>query len=317
MDLEKTIENLGLVPVIVINNADKAEGLAKALIDGGIPCAEVTFRTAAAAEAIQRMVKAYPEILVGAGTVLNVEQAKKAVECGAKFVVSPGLDEDTVRWCQANNVPVYPGVCSASEVQRAVNLGLRILKFFPAEASGGVPMINNLCGPFPQVRFMTTGGISTANLAEYASCPHVMAIGGSWMAKSDMIENECWDQITDLCRQAVCAVHGFSLAHFGINAENPEHAEALAKGLSVFGLKPDVGHSSTFMNKDIEIMHQNGKGVHGHLGFRTYNVDRAVAYLSQFGFTVNESTVKKDAKGRMTFCYFNEQIGGYAIHLVK
>ncbi|MCR4676564.1 MAG: bifunctional 4-hydroxy-2-oxoglutarate aldolase/2-dehydro-3-deoxy-phosphogluconate aldolase [Sphaerochaetaceae bacterium] len=317
MDLEKTIANLGLVPVIVINNADRAEGLAKALIDGGIPCAEVTFRTAAAAEAIKRMVKAYPEMLVGAGTVLNVEQAKKAVEAGAKFIVSPGLDVDTVKWAQENNVPVYPGVCTASEVQKALNLGLNILKFFPAEASGGVPMINNLCGPFPQVKFMTTGGISTANLAEYASCPHVLAIGGSWMAKADMIENECWDQITDLCRQAVVAVHGFSIAHFGMNAQNPEDAKEIAKCFSVFGLKPEVGNSSTFMNKDIEIMHQNGKGVHGHIGFRTHNVDRAAAYLAQFGFTVNESTVKKDAKGNTKFCYFNETVGGFAIHLVK
>lgn len=204
--LLSTIESLGIVPVIVLKDAEKAVPLAKALLDGGIPCIEVTFRTSAAEESIRRISKAYPQMMCGAGTVLSIEQAQKAIDAGASFIVSPGLDEKLVRWCQEHSVPVFPGVCTASEVQAAVGLGLNVLKFFPAESSGGVKMIKDLCGPFPSVRFMTTGGISMANLAEYATSPYVVAVGGSWMAKGDVIEKQDWAKITTLCKEAVTAI---------------------------------------------------------------------------------------------------------------
>ncbi len=201
-EMTKQIEKIGIVPVIVINDASKAGKLAKAVYDGGITAIEVTFRTAAAEEAIKVAVKECPEMLVGAGTVINVEQAKRAVAAGAKFIVSPGFGDDVVDWCIANNIPVVPGVCTPSEVMRAVNKGLSTLKLFPAELSGGVAMVKNLCGPFPQVKFMTTGGISTKNLAEYAQCKFVAAVGGSWMAKADLIEAENWAEITKLSKEA-------------------------------------------------------------------------------------------------------------------
>ena len=205
-DLMKTIESLGIVPVIVLKDAAKAEPLAKALLDGGIPCIEVTFRTSAAEESIKRITKAYPQMTCGAGTVLTIDQAQRAIDAGASFIVSPGLDEKLVRWCQERSIPVFPGVCTASEVQAAVGLGLNVLKFFPAESSGGVKMIKDLCGPFPNVRFMTTGGISMANLAEYVKSPYVVAVGGSWMAKGDLIEKEDWKTITTMCNEAVEAI---------------------------------------------------------------------------------------------------------------
>ena len=205
-DLMKTIESLCIVPVIVLKDASKAEPLAKALLDGNIPCIEVTFRTSAAEESIKRITKAYPQMTCGAGTVLTIDQAQRAIDAGASFIVSPGLDEKLVRWCQERSIPVFPGVCTASEVQAAVGLGLNVLKFFPAESSGGVKMIKDLCGPFPNVRFMTTGGISMANLAEYAKSPFVVAVGGSWMAKGDMIEKEDWKTITAMCNEAVEAI---------------------------------------------------------------------------------------------------------------
>lgn len=204
--LSKVIEEIRVVPVIALNDAQKAVPLAKALLAGGIPCIEVTFRTAAAEAAIKAIHEQLPQMYLGAGTVITISQAEKAVAAGAGFIVSPGLDENIVRWCQERGIAVFPGVCTATEVQKAVCLGLNVLKFFPAEAAGGVNMIKNLCGPFPNVRFMTTGGISMANIAQYASCKHVVAVGGSWMAKTDAIEAEKWDEITKKCAEAVAAM---------------------------------------------------------------------------------------------------------------
>lgn len=204
--LYKVIEEVGVVPVIALNDAKNAVPLAKALLAGGIPCIEVTFRTAAAEDAIKAIHAEVPEMYLGAGTVITIAQAEKAVAAGARFIVSPGLDEIIVRWCQGRDIAVFPGVCTATEVQKAVGLGLSTLKFFPAEAAGGVNMIKNLCGPFPNVRFMTTGGISMANIDQYAACKHVVAVGGSWMAKADAIDEGRWEDITAKCAEAVKAM---------------------------------------------------------------------------------------------------------------
>ena len=204
--LSQIIEEVGVVPVIALNDAAKAVPLAKALLAGGVPCIEVTFRTAAAEAAIKAIHEQVPEMYLGAGTVINIAQAEKAVAAGARFIVSPGLDENIVRWCQERDIPVFPGVCTATEVMKAVNLGLSVLKFFPAEAAGGVNMIKNLCGPFPNIRFMTTGGISMANIDQYRASKHVVAVGGSWMAKSDAIDAEKWDEITAKSAEAVAAM---------------------------------------------------------------------------------------------------------------
>jgi len=204
--LRKVIESVGVVPVIALNDAKKAVPLAKALLAGGIPCIEVTFRTAAAEDAIKAIHAKVPEMYLGAGTVISITQAEKAIAAGARFIVSPGLDENIVRWCQERDIAVFPGTCTPTEVQKAVSLGLNVLKFFPSEAAGGVNMIKNICGPFPNVRFMTTGGISMANIAQYQACKHVVAVGGSWMAKSDVIDAEKWDEITAKCKEAVAAM---------------------------------------------------------------------------------------------------------------
>jgi 2-dehydro-3-deoxyphosphogluconate aldolase/(4S)-4-hydroxy-2-oxoglutarate aldolase len=216
--------DLGIVPVVKIDDANKAEGLAKAMIDGGLPCAEVTFRTDAAEEAIRRISAKYPDMMLGAGTVINPELAEKAVNAGAKFIVSPGLNPDTVKWCLDHNVPVVPGVATPSDIEKGLSLGLKVLKFFPAESSGGVKMLKDLGGPFPQVKFMTTGGISPDNLADYAKTPNVLAIGGSWMVKADLIESENWAEITRLCQEAVIKLQGLQLAHVGINLPDSDAA---------------------------------------------------------------------------------------------
>ena len=307
---------LGIVPVVKIDDAEKAENLAGAMVRGGINCAEVTFRTDAAEEAIKRMVKAYPEMVVGAGTVLNPETAERAVKAGASFIVSPGLDEDTVKWCLKHDVPVTPGVCTASEVQKGVNLGLKVLKFFPAESSGGVKMLKDLGGPFPQMKFMTTGGINPDNLADYARASNVLAVGGSWMVKADLINGDKWDEIEALCRDAVTKMQGFELAHFGINASGSDEAALMTQKFSSFGMVPSETSKGYFMDKSIEIMAQNGPGTKGHIGYKVNNIARTMAYVKKLGYTINEKSFTYDAKGKVKFFYINEEIGGFAVHFV-
>lgn len=197
------ISKLGVVPVVVLNDAKDAAPLAKALCEGGLPCAEVTFRTAAAEESIRIMTTEFPEMLVGAGTVLTTEQVDRAVAAGAKFIVSPGFDPEIVDYCLEKGILVTPGTTTPSEVAQGVKRGLEVLKFFPAEQSGGVAMIKAMAAAYVNVKFMPTGGISAKNLADYLSCDKIVACGGSWMVKGDMIAAGEFDKIKELTAEAV------------------------------------------------------------------------------------------------------------------
>ena len=197
------MSRIGIVPVIALDDAADAAPLAEALLKGGISCAEVTFRTAAAEETIRKMSEEYPEMLVGAGTVLTTEQADRAAAAGAKFIVSPGLNPVTVKHCQEKEIPVIPGIMTPSEIELALSLQLTEVKFFPAEAAGGIKMIKAMSAPYGNVRFMPTGGISLANMEDYLSFQKVFACGGSWMVKKDLIQAGAFDRITELSRQAV------------------------------------------------------------------------------------------------------------------
>ncbi|MGE4583123.1 MAG: bifunctional 4-hydroxy-2-oxoglutarate aldolase/2-dehydro-3-deoxy-phosphogluconate aldolase [Sphaerochaeta sp.] len=311
------IHEIGLVPVVKIDDASKAEGLAKAMIDGGLPCAEVTFRTDAAEEAIRRISKAYPEMLVGAGTVINLDYAKKAVAAGARFIVSPGFNPTVVDWCLENNVPIVPGVCTPSDIEAGLSRGMTTLKFFPAEVSGGVDMLKNFAGPFPNLTFMPTGGISLANLASYAKQPNVLAVGGSWMVKGELIESENWQAITDLCKDAVKALQGLEFAHLGINNENEAEAQRTIASLEALGMIKKVGNSSTFLDTTIEVLPKMYIGRLGHLGFKCFDIERTLAYLGRFGFTVKGETISRDGKGRIKVCYLEQELSGFAVHLIK
>ena len=197
-----TLSRIGLVPVITIDSPRDAVPLAEALLDGGIGCAEVTFRTPSAGEAIHGISSTCGELLVGAGTVLTVEQAEQATQAGARYVVAPGFDPAVVDWCQAHNVPVIPGVATPTEISMALARGLDLLKFFPAEAMGGVQTLQALSAPFAGVRFIPTGGITAANLPQYLALPNVAACGGSWMAREGMISAGKFTEIARLSRQA-------------------------------------------------------------------------------------------------------------------
>jgi 2-dehydro-3-deoxyphosphogluconate aldolase/(4S)-4-hydroxy-2-oxoglutarate aldolase len=191
-----------VIPVVVMENADRAEPLAEALLAAGMRCAEVTFRTEAAAEAIKRM-SAFDELIVGAGTVLNPAQAAQAIEAGAGFVVTPGLSAGVVKYCQEHEVPVTPGVATASEIMTALDLGVDLLKFFPAGNLGGPKTLKALCGPFRQVRFIPTGGVNAGNLADYLALPQVAAVGGSWMVKAALLNENKWDEVRRLTAEAL------------------------------------------------------------------------------------------------------------------
>ena len=200
------LSKFGVVPVVVLNDAKDAEPLAKALCDGGLPCAEVTFRTAAAEESIRTMTEKYPEMLVGAGTVLTTEQVDRAVAAGAKFIVSPGFDPEIVDYCLEKEILVLPGCVTPSEVAQGVKRGLKVLKFFPAEQHGGVATIKAMAAAYVGIQFMPTGGINPKNVKDYLACDKIFACGGSWMVKGDMIEAGEFDKIEALTKEAVAIV---------------------------------------------------------------------------------------------------------------
>ena len=203
-DINKRISEIGVVPVIKLNNPERdAEPLAKALCAGGLPVAEVTFRAAGADKAIKLMSEACPDMLVGAGTVLTTEQVDKAIAAGAKFIVTPGFDPELVAYCKEKNMPIYPGCTTPTDYHAAFKFGLEIVKFFPAEQSGGLAKIKAMSAPFPMFKVMPTGGISLKNLKEYISAPVICACGGSYMVTAELIDNQKWDEITELCKQSV------------------------------------------------------------------------------------------------------------------
>ena len=201
--MNEKIAEFGVVPVVVLEDAKDAKPLADALVKGGLPCAEVTFRTDAAEESIRIMTREYPDMLVGAGTVLTVEQADKAVNAGAKFIVSPGFDEKIVDHCMENGIPVFPGCITPSEVAQAVKRGLRVVKFFPAEQFGGVNTIKALAAPYTTIKFMPTGGVNAGNLKDYLDCDKIVCCGGSWMVKGDLIKAGEFEKIRELTAEAV------------------------------------------------------------------------------------------------------------------
>ena len=311
--------NIGIVPVIKLEKVENAEKLAGALRAAGINCAEVTFRAKGADEVISRMTKAYPDMLVGAGTVLTCEQADAAYAAGAKFCVAPGLNPKVVNHCLDRGIPFAPGLSSASEIEQAMEFGLVFVKFFPAEQAGGLAYIKSVCGPYRNMRFMPTGGVTAENLNTYLSFNKIVCCGGSWIVPAKALAEENWDEITGLCREAIDKMLGYEMVHVGLNCADAEEAEAVAdKFESAFGLKKKVGNSSVFASTYMEMMKSPFRGDNGHIAVATNSVRRAVYQLKQRGFEADESSFKYDkATGEMNVAYLKDQFGGFAVHLVK
>jgi len=314
--LEK-INKIGIVPVVVLNDANDAKPLAKALCEGGLPCAEVTFRTDAAEESIRIMVENYPKMLVGAGTVLTIEQVDRAVNAGAKFIVSPGLNPKIVKYCIDKNIPVTPGTSNPSDIEQALELGLEVVKFFPAEAAGGLKMIQSMAAPYTTIKFMPTGGINEKNINEYLAFPKILACGGSWMVSNDLVKSGNFDKIKDLTKEAVMTMLGFELMHIGVNCENEAEAKDTA-GLfgAMFGMSVKEGSSSIFAGSALEAMKSPFLGCKGHIAVGTNNVERAMNFLESQGYEFDMQTVKYQ-DDFIKAVYLKNEISGFALHLVR
>ena len=300
MDILKRLNTAGIVPVVVIDDAKNAVPTAKALLAGGINVMEITFRTAAAPDAIKAVADNCPDMLVGAGTVITLEQCKKAMEMGAKFIVSPGFDAEGVKWCVDNGVAITPGCVTPSEIMAAIKLGLNVVKFFPANVYGGLSAMKALSGPFGGIKFIPTGGVNAQNVGEYISAPFIHAVGGSWV-----------------CPKTDIAAGNFEVVHVGINTKNNDAAQEVANAFGVaFNFAAKDGNSSVFSSTGIEVMKSQYLGKQGHLAVRTNQIDIAIADLEKKGFQVDMETAKYKGD-RMIAVYLKDEIGGFAIHLLQ
>jgi len=309
---------MGIVPVIAVDDAGDAKPLAKALCDGGLPLAEVTFRTEAAEESIRIMKTEFPHMLVGAGTVLTSEQVDRAALAGADFMVSPGFNPKVVKHCVDKGIPIVPGCSTPSDVERAIEFGLDTVKFFPAEAAGGLNMIKSMAAPYVNMKFMPTGGINAQNITTYLDYNKIIACGGSWMVNKALISAGKFDEITELTSKAVQTVLGFELKHIGINASNEEEANSVANAFEgIFGFSKKAGQGSIFAGTGIEVMKAPYLGKNGHIALATNYIERAVYHLGLRGVEFDMDTAKYNDKGELKAIYIKGEYGSFALHLVQ
>ena len=316
MDVLKRLAQSGVVPVVVLEDAKDAVPTAKAMLAGGIDVMEITFRTAAAADSIKAVAQECPDMVVGAGTVINLEQCKLAVECGAKFIVSPGYDEETVAWCCDNGIPVTPGCVTPTEIMMALKHGIKVLKLLPANVYGRLSAIKSLAGPFGGVKFIPTGGVNAQNLAEFISSPYIHAVGGSWICPKADIAAGNFDKITALCKEARKTLLGFEVAHIGINTPDADAAMDVCKAFNdAFDFNVKQGNSSNFASTGVEVMKTMFKGANGHIAIRTNKMIPAIAEMERRGYELDMDSVKD--KNNIKAVYFKNEIGGFAVHLLQ
>ena len=292
-DVLKKLSEIGIVPVIAIENAELAVPLAKALSAGGLPAAEITFRTVAAEDAIRRIAQACPEIVLGAGTVLNADQCSRAIRAGAQFIVSPGYDQALVDQCLREGVTVLPGCGAVSDLARAVNSGLHAVKFFPAEQTGGLAFLRAVAPVFPQLRFMPTGGINLQNMREYLAFERVLGCGGTWMVKKELIHEERWDEITEICRAAVRTALDLRICSAGFDA------------------------GKTVEQELAELLGWQKASTSEKLVVDTPDVDRAVYHLRRYGVEFDEAARRYDAQGRCCAALLRQPVQGLWCEIVR
>lgn len=317
MEMIERLSLAGIVPVIKVEDAADAVPLCKALSDGGLPVAEITFRSDAAEEAIRRVHAELPDVILGAGTVLTTDQVDRAVAAGATYIVSPGLNPAIVKYCIQKGVPIVPGCANPSDIEVALELGLKTVKFFPAEALGGLKIIKAMSAPYGNVRFLPTGGVNEKNLNEYLAFSKIVACGGSWMVPADAIESKDWQRIESLTRSAVALMLGLEVKHIGINSGSPETAAADAQKLcALLGWPVKDGNSSMFVGEGFELMKKPFRGTHGHVAIACNDIKRARWHLERRGFTFDDSSAAmKD--GKLRAIYMDGEIAGFAFHLLQ
>lgn len=317
-ELYESIRNAGILPVVAIDSLETAVPLAQACVDAGLTGLEITFRTECAAQAIRAIRDAFPKLLLGAGTILSCDLADQALDAGADFLVTPGLNPKVVQYAQQRNVPILPGVTTPVEVEQAMELGLEVLKFFPAEMSGGTAKLKILAGPYKTVKFIPTGGIDEGNFRDYLALDNVVAVGGSFMIHKKAMAAGDFGAVRARLDQVVDTMLGLKLAHMGINHSQEDEALKTARTLErTFHMPYAVGNSSIFSGtKEFELMKKGGRGTHGHVAVAVSDIDRGIHFLRHRGVAINmDSLVVKN--GKKIAVYLEQEIGGFAFHLMK
>lgn len=310
MDMFKTIYELGIIPVVAIDDAENAVPLAKALREGGLPAAEITFRTAAAEEAIRRITEECPDVLVGAGTVLTKEQCDRAIAAGAKFVVTPGFNPEMIAYIKSTGIPMMPGAATPGEMEQAMSMGLTNIKFFPAEANGGVNKLKALAGPYQAAKWMPTGGVNTKNLNDYLSFDRILCCGGTWIATSADIAEGKWSEITEKCKAAVKTMLGFKLQKvciYGDEAGAEKNAKLIA---SLFGF--DCNETECGFEAGSVCFGKEKSDAKGCIVISTLSGDRAKAYFERMGVEIDPD-IWYDKKGRVSCFGLKDTVAGFEI----
>lgn len=317
-DIFETIRNSGILPVVAIEKLEYAVPLAKACVEAGLGGLEITFRTDCAADAIRAIRKAYPDLKIGAGTILSCALAKTAIEAGADFLVTPGFNPKVVAYALEKKIPITPGVTTPAEVEAAMEMGLSVLKFFPAEMSGGPAKLKIMEGPYKNIRFIPTGGIDEGNFREYLALPNVLAVGGSFMINKKAMAAGDMDSVKAELDRIVDVMLNMKLTHVGINHTDEEKAFSTAKTLErAFHMPYIVGKSSIFSGtKELELMKKQGRGEMGHISIGVTDIDRGIRFLKNRGVgVIEDSLVVKN--GKKIAVYLEQEIGGFAFHLMK
>lgn len=319
IEIIKTLGQYGLIPVVVLDDADTAIPVAETLERGSLPVMEITLRTEAGLEAIGKIRREKPDYILGAGTVLTLDQCKAAVAAGASYIGSPGFHDAVVSWCVENGVGIIPGCVTPSEIDRALEMGIKVVKFFPASTYGGVAGCRVLYGPYASadIRFVPIGGIGPGNLSDYANQPFIHAVGGGWLVDRAAANNGNYEAIAETAKAVVRQLLGFEMVHVGINL--PDETAALrisSQFQQAFGWEPAIGSGSIFSSQQIEVLKSPGKGRMGHLAVQTNSVDRALFYLAKRGYEADQTSIRRKAD-RVTFAYLKDEIGGFAIHLLQ
>ena len=315
------IHEAGIIPVLSPVSAEKAVELCRQLESAGCNAVEIAFRTAAAAESIAAVKKALPSLLVGAGTVINPQLAAEALSVGAEFIVAPGFNPETVDFVLSKKGCIIPGVSNAGQIEQAVAKGLSVLKFFPAESSGGVETLKAFSGPFPNVKFLPTGGINAENMTRYLRLKNVIAVAGTWMMKGSA------ETVKADMEKALLDMHGFAFGHLGINSADKEIGAAQVDKLKLFGFLPREIEISWFCEKNtpetpacFEIMKAPGAGTNGHICIKTWDIERALAYLRHRNIFPDMATALytgEKEKSALKFVYVTFEIAGFAVHLSR
>lgn len=316
--MNEALRSGGILPVVAIDKIEYAVPLATAIVEAGLPGMEITFRTECAADAIRAIRKAFPNLLIGAGTILSRALANEALAAGADFLVTPGFNPKVVTYAIEKNVPVYPGVTTPAEIEEAMEMGLEVLKFFPAEMSGGIAKLKILAGPYKNIKFIPTGGIDEKNFKDYLALDNVVAVGGSFMIAKKAMTTGNFEAVKAELDRIIDVMLDMSLTHVGINHSCEEEALNTAKELEhAFHMPYNVGNSSIFSGvKEFELMKKGGRGIHGHISIGVTDIDRGIRFLQARGVAVNmDSMVTKN--GKKIAVYLQKEIGGFAFHLMK